>query len=150
MTDKTLDCSDIDDFLGKPIQPGRTREPIAGNDIRRWVQAMHYPNRLHYDDGFAAEGRYSRIVAPLSFPVACDDGHGTAPACVGLIPNSHLVFGGDDWWFHGPRNFDGDRITNVSIPLDRKSVVQSQRVSLLVYFRLHRICQKQKHPLDSK
>src|SRR3546814_13616840 len=91
MTDKTLDCSDIDDFLGKPIQPGRTREPIAGNDIRRWVQAMHYPNRLHYDDGFAAEGRYSRIVAPLSFPVACDDGHGTAPACVGLIPNSHLV-----------------------------------------------------------
>lgn len=118
MTDKTLDCSDIDNFLGKPIQPGRTREPIAGNDIRRWVQAMHYPNRLHYDDGFAAEGRYSRIVAPLSFPVACDDGHGTAPACVGLIPNSHLVFGGDEWWFHGPRIFAGDRITNERIPLD--------------------------------
>src|SRR3546814_21033965 len=46
------------------------------------------------------------------------DGHGTAPACVGLIPNSHLVFGGDEWWFHGPRIFAGDRITNERIPLD--------------------------------
>ena len=67
MSDKTtLDCSDIDHYLGKPIQPARLREPLATNDIRRWVQAMHYPNRLHYDVEFAAEGRYSRIVAPLS------------------------------------------------------------------------------------
>lgn len=118
MSNKTLDCSDIDRFLGKPIQPGRLREPLGGNDIRRWVQAMHYPNRLHYDDGFAAEGRYGRIVAPQSFAVACDDGHGTAPACVGLIPNSHLIFGGDEWWFHGPKIFAGDKITNERIPLD--------------------------------
>ena len=118
MSNKTLDCSDIDRFLGKPIQPGRLREPLGGNDIRRWAQAMHYPNRLHYDDGFAAEGRYGRIVAPQSFAVACDDGHGTAPACVGLIPNSHLIFGGDEWWFHGPKIFAGDKITNERIPLD--------------------------------
>lgn len=118
MSNKALDCSDIDRFLGKPIQPGRLREPLGGNDIRRWVQAMHYPNRLHYDDGFAAEGRYGRIVAPQSFAVACDDGHGTAPSCVGLIPNSHLIFGGDEWWFHGPKIFAGDKITNERIPLD--------------------------------
>ena len=118
MSNKTLDCSDIDRFLGKPIQPGRLREPLGGNDIRRWVQAMHYPNRLHYDDGFAAEGRYGRIVAPQSFAVACDDGHGTAPSCVGMIPNSHLIFGGDEWWFHGPKIFAGDKITNERIPLD--------------------------------
>ena len=103
MTDKTLDCSDLDRHMGKPIDPGRLKEPLANNDIRRWVQAMHYPNRVHYEDEFAAQSRFGRIVAPQSFAVATDDGHGTAPACVGLIPNSHLIFGGDEWWFHGPR-----------------------------------------------
>ena len=119
MTEKaTLDCSDIDRYLGKPIQPARLKEPLANNDIRRWVQAMHYPNRLHYDDEFAAASRFGRIVAPLSFAVATDDGHGTAPACVGRIPDSHLIFGGDEWWFHGPRIFAGDLIHNERVPFD--------------------------------
>ena len=119
MTDTTtLDCSDIDRYLGKPIQPARLREPLANNDIRRWVQAMHYPNRLHYDDEFAAAGRFGRIVAPLSFAVATDDGHGSAPACVGRIPNSHLIFGGDEWWFYGPRIAAGDLIHNERVPFD--------------------------------
>jgi acyl dehydratase len=118
MSDKTLDCSDIDRYLGKPIQPARLKEPLAANDIRRWVQAMHYPNRLHYDDEFAAESRFTRIVAPQSFAVATDDGHGTAPSCVGRIPNSHLIFGGDEWWFYGPRIFPGDLIRNERIPFD--------------------------------
>jgi hypothetical protein len=119
MTDKeTLDCSDIDKYIGKPIQPARLKEPLANNDIRRWVQAMHYPNRLHYDDDFAAQSRFGRIVAPLSFAVATDDGHGSAPACVGRIPNSHLIFGGDEWWFHGPRIVAGDLIHNERIPFD--------------------------------
>jgi hypothetical protein len=94
------------------------KEPLANNDIRRWVQAMHYPNRLHYDDDFAAEGRFGRIVAPLSFAVATDDGHGSAPACVGRIPNSHLIFGGDEWWFYGPRIVGGDLIHNERVPFD--------------------------------
>jgi acyl dehydratase len=119
MTDKAaLDCSDIDNYIGKPIQPARLKEPLANNDIRRWVQAMHYPNRMHYDDEFAAEGRFGRIVAPLSFAVATDDGHGSAPACVGRIPNSHLIFGGDEWWFYGPRIVAGDLIHNERIPFD--------------------------------
>ena len=118
MTDKTLDCSDIDRHLGKPIQPARLTEPLSNNDIRRWAQAMHYPNRLHYDAEFAAEGRYGRIVAPQSFAVATDDGHGSAPSCVGRIPNSHLLFGGDEWWFYGPRIQGGDLIHNERIPFD--------------------------------
>ena len=118
MTDKTLDCSDIDRHLGKPIQPARLTEPLSNNDIRRWAQAMHYPNRLHYDAEFAAEGRYGRIVAPQSFAVATDDGHGSAPSCVGRIPNSHLLFGGDEWWFYGPRIVGGDLIHNERIPFD--------------------------------
>jgi acyl dehydratase len=118
MTNQILDCSDIDNYIGKPIQPARLREPVANNDIRRWAQAMHYPNRIHYDDEFAAEGRFSRIVAPHSFAVATDDGHGSAPACVGRIPESHLIFGGDEWWFYGPRIFGGDLIHNERIPFD--------------------------------
>ena len=118
MTDKTLDCSDLARHMGKPIDPGRLKEPLANNDIRRWVQAMHYPNRVHYEDEFAAQSRFGRIVAPQSFAVATDDGHGTAPACVGLIPNSHLIFGGDEWWFHGPRIYGGDLIHNERVPLD--------------------------------
>lgn len=118
MSNKTLDCSDIGRYLGKPMQPGRMRDAIANNDIRRWAQGMHYPNRMHYDDDFALEGRYGRLVAPQSFPVATDDGHGAAPACVGRIPDSHLIFGGDEWWFHGPRIFAGDVIRNERVPFD--------------------------------
>jgi len=114
-----LDCSDIDQYLGKPMdEVSSLREPIAVNDIRRWVHAMHYPNLLHYDPDFAAAGRWGGIVAPQSFAIATDDGHGSAPACVGCIPDSHLLFGGDEWWFHGPRIRPGDVIREEKIPYD--------------------------------
>ena len=118
MTDKTLDCSDLDNYLGKPMQPSRIREAISNTDIRRWAQAMHYPNRLHYDNEYADASRFGGIVAPQSFPIATDDAHGTAPSCIGLIPNSHMLFGGDEWWFHGPRVVAGDWTHNERIPLD--------------------------------
>ena len=35
MNDRTLDCSDLDRYLGKPMQPGRLKEPLANNDIRQ-------------------------------------------------------------------------------------------------------------------
>jgi hypothetical protein len=118
MTDQTLDCSDIDQYLGQPIDSSPVREPIGNNDIRRWVQAMHYPNLNHYDPAFAAANRWGKLVAPQSFPIVIDDGHGSAPACVGCIPNSHLLFGGDEWWFYGPKVFGGDTILNERIPFD--------------------------------
>ena len=77
MADSTLDCSDIDQYLGKPMPPARMKEPLHNNDIRRWVQAMHYPNLLHYDHEFAAESRYGKLVAPQSFAVVSDDGQVT-------------------------------------------------------------------------
>ena len=113
-----LDCSDIDRYLGKPLESSPIREPIANNDIRRWVHAMHYPNLLHYDPGFAAASLWGRLVAPQSFPIAIDDGHGAAPACVGKIENSHLLFGGDEWWFEDVRVFGGDKVFNERIPFD--------------------------------
>ena len=118
MTDKTLDCSDIDQYLGKPMESSPIREPIANNDIRRWVHAMHYANLLHYDPKFASESRFGKIVAPQSFPIATDDGHGAAPACVGMIPNSHLLFGGDEWWFYDTPIVAGDFVYNERIPFD--------------------------------
>lgn len=118
MSDKILDCSDLEQYMGKPIAPAKMKEPLHNNDFRRWVQAMHYPNLMHYDHDFAKEGRYGRLVAPQSFAVAADDGHGAGPACVGRIPDSHLIFGGDEWWFYGPRIFGGDMITNEKIPYD--------------------------------
>lgn len=114
----TLDCSDLDRYMGVPMMPGELKEPVALNDIRRWVQAMHYPNPLHYDEEWAAQTRHGRIVAPQSFTVACDTSHGAAPAQVGKIPNSHLIFGGDEWWFFGPVIEPGDRLVCHRMPYD--------------------------------
>jgi len=113
-----LDVSDLARHMGVPIRPGELKEPVALNDIRRWVQAMHYPNPLHYDEDWAAESRFGEIVAPLSFTVACDTSHGASPAQVGRIPGSHLIFGGDEWWFFGPRVLPGDKLVCHRMPFD--------------------------------
>ena len=47
-------------------------------------------------------------MAPQSFAVCCDTGHGATPAIVGNVPGTHMIFGGDEWWFHGPRIRPGD------------------------------------------
>ncbi len=113
-----LDTSDLDQHMGVPMEPGQLKEPVAVNDIRRWAQAMHYPNPLHYDERWAAESHFGEIVAPQSFTVACDTSHGCSPAQVGKIPDSHLIFGGDDWWFFGPRIRAGDHLLCHRMPYD--------------------------------
>ena len=118
MTEKTLDCSDLDNYMGRPLSPWSLRDPLHNNDFRRWAQAMHYPNLLHYDHDFAAVSRFGRLVAPQSFTIAAAEGHGACPAGIGRIPDSHLIFGGDEWWFHGPRLFAGDRVIHEKIPFD--------------------------------
>ena len=117
-TDETLDTSDLDQYMGVPIEPGELKDPVSVGDIRRWVQAMHYPNPLHYDERWAAESRYGAIVAPQSFTVATDTSHGCSPAQVGKIPGSHLIFGGDEWWFFGPRIWPGDHLVCHRMPYD--------------------------------
>jgi hypothetical protein len=118
VTDEMLDTSDLDQYMGVPIEPGELKDPVNVGDIRRWVQAMHYPNPLHYDERWAAESRYGSIVAPQSFTVATDTSHGCSPAQVGKIPNSHLIFGGDEWWFFGPRIWPGDHFVCHRMPYD--------------------------------
>jgi acyl dehydratase len=110
MGDATLDTSDVDRWVGVPLGGGYLKDPVHVNDIRRWAQGMQNPNPVYYDDRFAGEGRFGRIVAPQSFAVATDVGHGATPAIQGTIPGSHMIFGGDEWWFFGPRIEPGDRI----------------------------------------
>lgn len=108
--DVGIDTSDLDQYVGTWCGGGQLREPVAVNDIRRWVQGMQYPNPLHYDEDYARATRFGGIVAPQSFMVNTDIGHGSMPSVFGKIPGSHMVFGGDEWWFYGPRVRPGDQI----------------------------------------
>ncbi|RSN57903.1 FAS1-like dehydratase domain-containing protein [Actinomadura sp. WAC 06369] len=105
-----LDLSDVAHRVGQPIGGGQLWEPCGASDIRRWAMAMDYPNPLHWDEEFARASRFGGLVAPQSMAVALDYGHGAAPACVGRIPGSHLIFGGEEWWFYGTPVRPGDTL----------------------------------------
>jgi len=113
-----LDTSDTDKWVGKPLGGGQLKEPITRTDIRRWAQGMQNPNPLYYDDKYAAESALGEIIAPQSFTVNCTVGLGTVPAIQGNIPNTHMLFGGDEWWFYGPRIRPGDKIRSQRMLFD--------------------------------
>ncbi len=106
----TIDTSDVDRWIGVPTVALRMRYPVSESDLGRWAQAMHNPNPLYYDPDYAATSRFEGLVAPFSFTVAAGDGHGATPAVQGHIEGSHMLFGGDEWWFYGPRVRPGDRL----------------------------------------
>jgi acyl dehydratase len=105
-----LDLSDVEHRVGRAVGGGQLWEPCSASDIRRWVMAMDYPNPLHWDTEFARESRHGGLIAPQSIAVGLDYGHGAQPACVGHIPGSHLIFGGEEWWFYGARVRVGDTL----------------------------------------
>jgi acyl dehydratase len=105
-----FDISDVQARVGQLVGGGQLIEPCAPNDIRRWAMAMDYPNPVHWDAEFARKTRFGGIIAPQSICVALDFGHGCQPACVGFIPESHLIFGGEEWWHYGPRVKPGDQL----------------------------------------
>lgn len=106
-----MDLSDVKRRVGQEVGGGQLFEPCSMIDIRRWVMAMDYPNPIHWDHELANASPFGGLVAPQSFPVAMDIGHGAQPACVGVIPGSHLIFGGEEWWHYGARLRPGDRLT---------------------------------------
>jgi acyl dehydratase len=120
MSEHDFDTRDVDRWIGVPLGGGQMKDPVHVNDIRRWVQGMQNPNPLFYDDRYAAESRFGEIVAPQSFAVCCSDSHGAGPAIQGHIPGTHMIFGGDEWWFHGPRIRPGDRLTLERMLFDYK------------------------------
>ena len=81
---------------------------------------MQNPNPLYFDEGFAAAGRFGRLIGPQSFAICTDDSHGAAPAIQGHIPGTHMLFGGDEWWMYGPRIEPGDRIRHERMLFDYK------------------------------
>jgi acyl dehydratase len=111
LPNSALDTSDVDKWIGKPIVFAEMWDPCNATDIRRWVQAMDYANPLHWDEEFARASKFGGIVAPQSFTVAMDYGHGCHPSCVGKIPGSHLIFAGEEWWFYGTPVRPGDKLT---------------------------------------
>jgi hypothetical protein len=106
-----MDTSEVDKWVGVPLGGGQMREPVAVNDIRRWTQGMQNANPLYYDPDYAAGSPFGQIVAPQSFTVNCTVGHGAIPAVQGYIEGTHMLFGGDEWWFYDPklRILPGDR-----------------------------------------
>ena len=104
-----MDISDVDRWVGVPIGLTQPREPYSVNDIRRFVQGMDNPNRLYFDADYAAGSHFGRIVAPQSF-FGGGSGTGAGPVTQGTIPGSHMLFGGDEQWFYGPRIYPGDRL----------------------------------------
>jgi acyl dehydratase len=115
-----IDTTDVERWVGRPVGGEQMREPVGATDIRRWVQALQNPNPLHYDHDFATEGVFGGLVAPQSFTVATSPGQGARPAVQGTIPGSHMLFGGDEWWFLEPRIRPGDRLVSERFCFDCK------------------------------
>ncbi len=120
MSEKPFDTSDVDRWIGVPLGGSHMRDPVHVNDIRRWAQGMQNPHPLYYDEAYAGSSRFGRIVAPQSFAICTDDSHGAAPAIQGHIEGQHMLFGGDEWWFHGPRIFPEDRLRQERMLFDYK------------------------------
>jgi len=106
----TLDLSDIEHRVGKPCGGGELLDPCSAMDIRRWAMGMDYPNPIHWDEEFARNSKFGGIVAPQSMAVCMDFGDGIGPSLVGHIPNSHMLFGGEEWWFYGHTIRPGDQL----------------------------------------
>ena len=104
-----LDTSDVDRWIGVPLGGPQPREPFSVNDIRRFVQGMDNPNRLYWDVDYATASPFGEIVAPQSY-FGGGGGTGALAAIQGKIVGSHMLFGGDEQWFYGPRIFPGDTI----------------------------------------
>jgi acyl dehydratase len=115
-----LDTSDVDRWIGKPIGGGQLKDPVTRNDIRRWAQGMQNPNPLYIEEAFAEESALGTFTAPQSFTICTDVGHGATPSIQGTIPGSHMLFGGDEWWFFGPRIYPGDTLRSERLAFDYK------------------------------
>jgi hypothetical protein len=115
-----IDTSDVDRWIGQPVGGGQLLEPVSRTDIRRWAQGMQNPNPLYLNEDFANASALGRFTAPQSFTICADVGHGATPAIQGGIPGSHMLFGGDEWWFFGNRIYPGDKLRSERLAFDYK------------------------------
>jgi acyl dehydratase len=113
-----LDISDVQRWVGRPLAIAQLKDAITINDIRRWVQGMQNPNRLYYDESFAGDSAFHELIAPQSFLVCSTVGLGAVPGMQGSVPGVHMLLGGDEYWFYGPRIKPGDRISTDAMLFD--------------------------------
>lgn len=114
-----LDTTEVDKWIGVPLGGQQPKEPFGVNDVRRFVQGVANPNPLYFDEVFAADSRFGRIVCPQSY-FGGGPGTGATPAIQGTIPGTHMLFGGDEFWFFGPRVFPGDTLRMERMLFDYK------------------------------
>jgi len=114
-----LDTSDIDRWIGQPIGGEQLKEPITVGDLRRWVQAMHNPNPVHYDETWPRAREAGGLIAPQSMILACAIRHGTQTSMQGGFEGVRQMNGGDEWWFYKTVSV-GDLVTSVRLAFDYK------------------------------
>jgi acyl dehydratase len=112
-----IDTSDIDRWMGQPVGGEQLREPIAVSDLRRWVQAVHNPNPIHYDADWPAVREAGGLIAPQSLVLACSIRHGVQTSVQGTFPGVNQMNGGDAWWFFKTAAV-GDLVKSVRTALD--------------------------------
>jgi acyl dehydratase len=112
-----LDTTDIDRWMGQPIGGEQLREPVTSSDVRRWVQAMHNPNPIHYDGDWPEVRENGGLIAPQSLALACSIRHGVQTSVQGTFKGVNQMNGGDAWWFYKPVAI-GDLVKSVRTALD--------------------------------
>ena len=113
-----LDQQTIDQ-VGSSTEP-RSSLPVGANDIRRWAQAIHYPELAplrYHDEAVAEQGAWGGLVAPRDFnPFAWTrGGRGGAPWMrgIGTEPGTRVLNGGHHGHYF-ERIRPGDVITSES------------------------------------
>lgn len=88
------------DLVGRSTEP-HSSLPVGANDIRRWAQAIHYPEPVpdrYYEEAVAERGAWGGLVAPRDFnPFAwARGGRGGAPWMrgIGTEPGTRVLNGG--------------------------------------------------------
>jgi acyl dehydratase len=125
MAYEPIDTAGIDRWIGQPIGGEQLKGVVTITDMRRWAQAMHNPNPLHYDELYARARGYDDIVPAQSFALACAIRQGMAPATQGAIPGARILNGGDEWWF-GKRIGIGDLVTSVRLAFDYRIEIRAE------------------------
>ena len=90
MNAKTLDCSDIDQHLGKPIDSSTLREPIGNNDIRQPIAIV--VGRAHRQGPGSCGERVCRTRRISPVPVPKEDKREAEEKILALIQQNDPDF----------------------------------------------------------
>lgn len=107
---KNLDLIQIDmeeflPWIGVPYGGPQMKVPFVEQDFQRWVTHTDNYNPIHFDQDWAADGRFKQIVAPQSFVAIRTAGEAFFEVSKTPMGGFH---GSDEFFFNGPRIYAGD------------------------------------------